>query len=181
MTTYFGMHMSLTFIHNLCYISYCFEVIKGFKRSKKVKKGHFFLIWKWLKKWSIYFFKGKKQYWYHFFIKKMYGNIIFWFWKMKNSLWNNLSKKKDTPKIMDLKFPQPISITGIWVLSFWLIMEWIEAKLWPCLLFGQIQSFFHHKKKYKCTIWDIFSSRNDIKVWYSETDLLLIKESINTL
>ena len=37
------------------------------------------------------------------------------------------------------------------------------------------------KKKSKCTIWDAFSSRNDIKLWYSETDLLKIKESINIL
>ena len=136
MTTYFGMHMSLTFIHNLCYVSYCFEVIKGFKRSKKVKKGHFFLIWKWLKKWSIYFFKGKKTIPIPFFHKKNAWKYIFLiFEKNSISLWNNLFKKKDTPKIMDLKFPQPISITGIWVLSFWLIVEWIEAKLWPCLFF----------------------------------------------
>ena len=44
MTTYFGTHMSLTFIHDLCYVSYYFEVIKGFKRSKKVQKGHFFYL-----------------------------------------------------------------------------------------------------------------------------------------
>ena len=81
MTTYFGMHMSLTFIHNLCYVSYCFEVIKGFKRSKKVKKGHFFLIWKWLKKWSIYFFKGKKTIPIPFFHKKNAWNFFFWFLK----------------------------------------------------------------------------------------------------
>ena len=94
MTTYFGMHMSLTFIHDLCYVSYYFEVIKGFKRSKKVKKGHFFLIWKWLKKWSIYFFKGKKTIPITFFHKKNAWKYFFLiFEKMKISLWNNLLKK----------------------------------------------------------------------------------------
>ena len=147
MTTYFGMHMSLTFIHNLCYVSYCFEVIKGFKRSKKVKKGHFFLIWKWLKKWSIYFFKGKKTIPIPFFHKKNAWKYFFLiFEKSKISLWNNLLKKKDTPKIMDLKFPQPISITGIWVLPFWLIMECIEAKLWPWLFFLTNSIFFSQSK-----------------------------------
>ena len=42
MPTYFGMHINLAFIHDLCYVSYYFEVIKGFKRSKKVIKGQFF-------------------------------------------------------------------------------------------------------------------------------------------
>ena len=95
MTTYFGMHMSLTFIHDLCYVSYYFEVIKGFKRSKKVKKGHFFLIWKWLKKWSIYFFKGKKTIPIPFFHKKNAWKYFFLiFEKSKISLWNNLLKKR---------------------------------------------------------------------------------------
>ena len=148
MTTYFGMHMSLTFIHDLCYVSYYFQVIKGFKSSKKVKKGHFFLIWKWLKKWSIYFFKGKKTIPIPFFHKKNAWKYFFLiFEKNKISLWNNLSKKKDTAKIMDQEFPQPISITGIWVLSFWLIMESIEAKLWPCLFFlNKFNNFFQNKK-----------------------------------
>ena len=42
MTTYFGMHINLTFIHDLCYVSYYFEVIKDSKGQQKVKKGHFF-------------------------------------------------------------------------------------------------------------------------------------------
>ena len=41
--------------------------------------------------------------------------------------------------------------------------------------------FSQSKKKSKCTVWDVFSLCNDIKLWYSETDLLKIKESINTL
>ena len=41
--------------------------------------------------------------------------------------------------------------------------------------------FSESEKKSKCTIWDVFSSCNDIKLWYSETDLLKIKESINIL
>ena len=42
--TYFGMNINLTFIHDLCYVSYHFEVIKGYKRSKKVKKGIFLFL-----------------------------------------------------------------------------------------------------------------------------------------
>ena len=60
MTTYFGLHINLTFIYDLCYVSHYFEVIKGFKRSKKVKKGNFFLFEKQLKKGHI-FFKGKEN------------------------------------------------------------------------------------------------------------------------
>ena len=41
MTTYFGMRINLTFIHDLCYVSYYFEVIKNSKGQQKVKKGHF--------------------------------------------------------------------------------------------------------------------------------------------
>ena len=128
----------------------CFILLWGHERIqkvKKVKKGHFFLIWKWLKKWSIYFFKGKKTIPIPFFHKKNAWKYFFLiFEKNKISLWNNLLKKKDTPKIMDLKFPQPISITGIWVLQFWLIMEWIEAKLWPCLFLTNSIFFFMVKK-----------------------------------
>ena len=46
----------------------------------------------------------------------------------------------------------------------------------------KFNTFFRiKKKKSKCTVWDVFSLCNDIKLWYSETDLLKIKESINTL
>ena len=31
--------MNLTFIHDLCYVSYYFEVIKGFKRSVYMSVG----------------------------------------------------------------------------------------------------------------------------------------------
>ena len=132
----------------------CFILFWGHKRIQKVKKGQkrsFFSYLKMTEKWSIYFFKGKKQCRYHFFIKKMRGNIFFLIFEKKSiSLWNNLLKKKDTPKIMDLKFPQPISITGIWVLSFWLIMEWIEAKLWPFLFFLTKSIFFFTITNYVC-------------------------------
>ena len=48
--------------------------------------------------------------------------------------------------------------------------------------FNKFNIFFTiKKKKSKCTVWDVFSLCNDIKLWYSETDLLKIKESINTL
>ena len=85
------MHINLAFIHDLCYVSYYFEVIKGFKRSKKVIKGHFFIIWKWLKKWSIYFFKGKISTTKTFFIKKTKHVEIFFHYK------ENIFKNRKLP------------------------------------------------------------------------------------
>ena len=70
MTTYFGMHINLTFIHDLCYVSYYFEVIKDSKGQQKVKKGHFFNYLKMTEKLVNILFKGKISTTITFFIKK---------------------------------------------------------------------------------------------------------------
>ena len=61
------------------------------------------------------------------------------------------------------------------------VVDWSKTVA-VSFFFNKFNNFFRIKKKNsKCTIWDAFSSRNDIKLWYSESDLLKIKESINTL
>ena len=116
-----------------------------------------------------------------FFIKNVWKYFFLIFKKSKISLWNTLWKKRH-PQNNGRKFSTTNQhnrhMSALILIDYGVDWSKIVA---VSFFFNKVNNFFTIKKKSKCTIWDVFSSRHDLNLWYSETDLLKIKESINTL